>query len=144
MRNTLLIPVALNLATFIPMSLTMLAIAMPPTPLDSEAFLTLTALTHPDPSNILPVVIGIMNFANVDSHRWLMPPVRREEVRQREEAAASAAAAAGKPENRLQIKPAAMWGFGMRFLSVARIVFAMYMPGVRLLCLFGLQIHGSS
>jgi mitochondrial inner membrane protein COX18 len=143
--HTVVLPAAVQLATFIPMTYLFLYTAMPPTPLDSESFLHLTTLTHYDPSNILPVAIGILNMANVDSHRWMLQPTRFKEQRQVEQNVVQAQLSRGGPSQKakyeLKFRPSGIMASAARCLSVLRIIVAMQMPGVRVTaqCCFTLQ-----
>ena len=48
--------------------------ADPTCPFDSESFLTLTTLNHPDPTFTLPVILGLVTMANVESSHWVLNP----------------------------------------------------------------------
>lgn len=89
-------------------------LSIAPTPFDSESFLTLTSLAHPDPTMALPLVLGFITMANVESKNWLMTAAEREQQRKFED----------KPHAANLIKPI------LRGLSVIRIVVAAITPGV--------------
>ena len=101
-------------------------LSLDPTPFDSEAFLTLITLTHPDPTLTLPIVLGMLTMANVESSNWFMNAVEREQMRRIEEQDAKAVAEGGKPK----IRPKSVIKSGLRILSVARIAVCAMMPGV--------------
>ncbi|KAH7105410.1 hypothetical protein BKA62DRAFT_766781 [Auriculariales sp. MPI-PUGE-AT-0066] len=135
--RTVILPTLVQLGTFIPMSMLFVFIAVPPTPLDSECFMHLTNLTRNDPSNILPVAIGILNMANVDSHRWLVRTPLLKEQQQVDQNVIQAQIAKGGPLKRrnfeLKLNPSGMMTALARSFSVLRIVFAMQMPGTVLI-----------
>ena len=59
-------------------------LSQPPTAFDSESFLTLTSLSHADPTFALPIALGLITLANVElslSIRWFASA----EAREREE-----------------------------------------------------------
>lgn len=97
-----------------------------PTVLDSEAFLTLTSLSHGDPTLTLPIALGVITFANVDASRWFMTPeaIARER-RVAEHNAKKRAAGESVYEPRKIIQNA------LRTASVGRILIAALVPGVR-------------
>lgn len=99
---------------------------MDPTPFDSESFLTLSTLAHPDPTMTLPIILGVVTMANVESSNWVMTAAERERERQIEEQNAKAIAEGGKP----QIRPKALIKSGLRVLSIGRIIIAAIAPGV--------------
>ncbi|KAJ6485153.1 membrane insertase OXA1/ALB3/YidC, partial [Mycena vitilis] len=100
-------------------------LAQDPTPFDSEAFLTLTTLNHPDPTWTLPIILGMVTMANVESNNWLMSAVQRDRLRKVEERRASQIAAGVSPG----IQPHRIIKSSLNVLSVIRIVFAALSPG---------------
>lgn len=117
---------ASQLPVFIVMSMMFNRLAQDPTPFDSEAFLTLTSLNHPDPTWALPIVLGFVTMANVESNNWLMSAVQRDRLRKAEERRAQQMAA-GKG---LALQPHQVIKTTLYGLSVARIVLAGLSPGV--------------
>ena len=101
-------------------------LSLDPTPFDSESFLTLTTLAHPDPTMTLPIILGVLTMANVESSNWVMNAAERERERQMEERAAKRVGVDGQ----LQIKPKSLIRSGLRLLSVGRIIIAAMAPGV--------------
>lgn len=101
-------------------------LSLDPTPFDSESFLTLSTLAHPDPTMTLPIILGILTMANVESNNWVMNAAERERERQIEEKRAKNVADGGQ----LQIKPKMLIKTGLRILSIGRIIIAAITPGV--------------
>ncbi|KAG6378674.1 hypothetical protein JVT61DRAFT_12945 [Boletus reticuloceps] len=99
-----------------------------PTPFDSESFLTLSTLLHPDPTATLPIALGFITLANVESTRWFMTDQQRErEVeaqKRREERIA---------KGERFIEPQKVIKSALRLISVGRILVATMVPGVQLL-----------
>lgn len=122
----MLIPPITQLPLFVGFSMMLGRASAPPTVLDSESFLTLTSLSHGDPTGTLPVVLGIITFANVDASRWFMTA----EARAREQQAAEYTAkrrAAGETV----VEPRKIFQTALRVASVGRILIALLVPGVR-------------
>lgn len=95
------------------------------TVLDSEAFLTLTSLAHPDATLTLPIVLGMITLANVESARWFVSA----EVLQREQQVAKwTAERRARGENVLE--PRRIYQTALRIMSVGRILIAAMVPGV--------------
>ncbi|KAI0304222.1 hypothetical protein BC826DRAFT_982140 [Russula brevipes] len=76
---TMLIPPLTQLPLFVGSSLFFSRLAQPPTPLDAETILTLTSLAHPDPAAVVPIALGLITLANVESSRWFIGPAAREQ-----------------------------------------------------------------
>lgn len=100
-------------------------LSLDPTPFDSESFLTLTTLAHPDPTLTLPIILGILTMANVESSNWVMNAAEREREQQIEEKHAKRIADGGKPH----IQPKKVLKTVLRILSVGRIILASITPG---------------
>ncbi|KAG6821624.1 hypothetical protein H0H93_000133 [Arthromyces matolae] len=96
-----------------------------PTPFDSEAFLTLTTLAHPDPTLTLPIVLGMLTMANVESSSWFMSAAERERERRIEEQHTKALTETGQPK----FRPKSIIKSALRGLSVVRIGVCAVMPG---------------
>ncbi|KAG5342533.1 hypothetical protein C0989_000661 [Termitomyces sp. Mn162] len=123
---SIIVPIIAQLPVFVLGTVMLQRLSLHPTPFDSEAFLTLTTLTHPDPTLTLPIVLGMLTMANVESSNWLMNTAERERVRKIEEQDAKALVEGGKPK----IRPKSVIKSGLRVLSVARIAICAMMPGV--------------
>ncbi|KAF7775996.1 hypothetical protein Agabi119p4_4389 [Agaricus bisporus var. burnettii] len=97
--------------------------ADPLTPFRSESFLTLTSLAHPDPTMALPIVLGIISMANVDTRSWWMTAAEQEREKKYHQWKAEKAEKKGKPYVQSPLKSI------LRGLSIARIGLAMLVPG---------------
>ncbi|GLB33903.1 putative 60Kd inner membrane protein [Lyophyllum shimeji] len=122
---TILVPPLTQLPVFILGTIMLGRLSLDPTPFDSESFLTLSTLAHPDPTMTLPIILGVATMANVESSNWVMNAAERERERQIEEQNAKILAAGGKP----QIRPRALIKSGLRVLSIGRIIIAAVAPG---------------
>lgn len=74
----------------------------------------------------LPIILGMITMANVESSNWVMTAAERERQQRLDEANAKRIAEGGKPT----IQPNKLLKSGLRLLSVGRIIFAAVMPGV--------------
>ncbi|KAA1466325.1 hypothetical protein DENSPDRAFT_25878 [Dentipellis sp. KUC8613] len=121
---TMLIPPVTQLPVFAGTSIMLSNISQPPTVFDSESFLTLTSLSHADPTATLPIVLGLITLANVESSRWFMSPAGVARERQEEKRVAEKRA-----QGHLVIEPRKIVQFGLRTLSVGRILIGAVVPG---------------
>ncbi|KAH8999232.1 hypothetical protein EDB92DRAFT_1932619 [Lactarius akahatsu] len=82
---TMLVPPLTQLPLFVGSSMFLSRLSQPPTVFDSESFLTLTSLAHADPTAALPIALGIITLANVESSRWFISKEakERDELEQR-------------------------------------------------------------
>lgn len=113
------------MALFIPSSYLLTQCALDPfSGFDSESFMSLTTLAHPDESLAFPIALGLITLANVESSTWFMSNKERETLRVNEEKAKVEAAKGIRT-----IKPAHYIKSGLRFISVARIVIASQVSG---------------
>jgi inner membrane protein COX18 len=117
---------ATQLPVFVVMTMMFNRLAQDPTPFDSEAFLTLTTLNHSDPTWVLPIILGWITMANVESNNWLMSAVQRDRMQKAEEKRAQQIAAGLNPG----IQAQKVVKFVLNGVSVARIVLAAVSPGV--------------
>ncbi|KAF5387706.1 hypothetical protein D9615_000491 [Tricholomella constricta] len=122
---SIIIPPLAQLPVFIIGTIMLGRLSLDPTPFDSESFLTLSTLAHPDPTMTLPIVLGIITMANVESSNWVMNAAERERERQIEERNAQAIAEGAKP----QVRPRTLIKSGLRILSIGRIIIAAITPG---------------
>jgi inner membrane protein COX18 len=122
---TVLLPVAAQLPVFVLSTVVVARACAPGSPRDAEAFLSLTSLTHVDPTAALPIALGLVTLANVESSSWFASAAQAERARNTAEWAAARRA---RGENVLEtgkyIKS------GLRLLSVGRILWAATVPGV--------------
>lgn len=123
---SIIIPPLSQLPIFIIGTIVFGRLSLDPTPFDSESFLTLTTLAHPDPTMTLPILLGVITMANVESSNWVMNAAERERSRQIEEKNAKIRAEGGQPN----IEPKKLIKSGLRLLSVGRILIAAITPGV--------------
>ena len=123
---SIILPPLAQLPVFVVGTMMLGRLSLDPTPFDSESFLMLTTLAHPDPTMTLPIVLGILTMANVESSNWVMTAAERERERQLEERVAKR----GGVDGQLQIKPKSLIRSGLRLLSVGRIIIAAMTPGV--------------
>jgi len=103
-------------------------LSQPPTVFDSESFLTLTSLSHAEPTATLPIVLGIMTLANVESSRWFISEAakEKEEVEQKR-------VAEKRAQGLVVLEPRKIVQSGLRILSVGRILIGSVVPGSVLL-----------
>lgn len=137
---TMLIPPLTQLPVFVGSSMFLSGLARAPSSaFDSEAFLTLTSLAHPDPTAALPIALGVITLANVESVRWFVSA----EVREREEAERKRVEER-RAQGQLVLEPRKVMQSALRFLSVGRILIGAVVPGVRntfFFCLVLLLLH---
>ncbi|EJD53459.1 hypothetical protein AURDEDRAFT_79893 [Auricularia subglabra TFB-10046 SS5] len=118
------LPALSQLAVFLPMTFVFSLMSLPPTPLDSEAFLTFTTLTHPDMDYVTPVVLGLLGMATADASRWFISTERAHELQRRDQASLDRSR-----KTRLQFNFGKIATTAARQMAVARIVIGMLMPG---------------
>lgn len=122
----MVVPALTQLPVFVLSSLLFSRLTQPPSVLDSETFLTLTSLVNPDPTATIPILIGMITFANVESAKWFITD--REKSRQEK-------VEKWNEEKRAQmhtvIEPKKILQNGLRVMSVGRILIAAMVPGVR-------------
>jgi len=112
---------------FVSMSILFARLAQPPSSiiLDSESFLTLTSLTHADPTSTLPIALGLITLANTESASWFLREQTRlaeeNETRKIQELKAQGKVVLPSPQKILR-------GV-MRVLSVGRIILGIMVPG---------------
>jgi mitochondrial inner membrane protein COX18 len=123
---SIILPPLSQLPLFVVTTIALGRLSLDPTPFDSESFLTLTTLAHPDPTLTLPIILGVLTMANVESSNWVMNAAERERARRIEEMNAKRMADGGKPN----IEPKLLLKSVLRTLSVGRIILASITPGV--------------
>ncbi|THH11476.1 hypothetical protein EW145_g621 [Phellinidium pouzarii] len=69
---TMLVPAITQLPLFVFSTTVSSSLAMRPTPLDDETFLTLTSLARPDSTGMLPIALGLITLANVETGGWFV------------------------------------------------------------------------
>jgi mitochondrial inner membrane protein COX18 len=95
--------------------------------LDSESFFTLTTLTHTDPTTTLPIILGLITLANIETSQWWMSAADRQRMAQRDERRAALKAQGHIVPNLSEIIRTTLRG-----ASVVRIIIASLVPGVSL------------
>jgi inner membrane protein COX18 len=124
---TMLIPPLTQLPVFVGSSMFLARLSQAPnSAFDSEAFLTLTSLAHPDPTAALPIALGMITLANVESSRWFVNAAARER-----EDAEQKRVAEQRAQGRIVLEPRKIVQSGLRLLSVGRILIGAVVPGVR-------------
>jgi hypothetical protein len=126
---TMLIPPLTQLPLFVGSSMFLSRLSQPPSVFDSESFLTLTSLSHADPTAALPIALGLITLANVESStssRWFASA----EVREREELEEKRNAEK-RARGDIVLQPQKIVQSALRMLSVGRILIGALVPGVR-------------
>jgi mitochondrial inner membrane protein COX18 len=100
-------------------------LSQPPTPFDSESFFTLTSLALPDPTNMLPLLTGIITLANVESSQWFRTSEQKERDKKVETWTAERRA-----RGETVIRPKDIFINALRGLSIVRIIIGFSLPGV--------------
>jgi len=121
---TLLAPAVSQLPLFVGLSMMMSRASQAPTVFDSESFMTLTSLAHPDPTVTLPIVLGLITLANVESSRWFLSAGALE----REKKVAKWTADR-RARGEAVIEPKKIIQTSLRILSISRILIAAVVPG---------------
>jgi hypothetical protein len=100
----------------------------PSSAFDAEAFLTLTSLAHADPTAALPIALGLVTLANVESSsslRWFGSAEAKErEERERRRVEEKRA------QGHIVLEPRRIVQSALRLLSVGRILIGAVVPGV--------------
>jgi len=126
---TMLIPPLTQLPVFVGSSvlLSRLSSQQPPSAaFDAEAFLTLTSLAHADPTAALPIALGVITLANVESSKWFVSAEAKEH-----EDAERRRVAEKRAGGQIVLEPRRIVQSGLRLLSVGRILIGAVVPGVR-------------
>ncbi|KAK7695905.1 hypothetical protein QCA50_000544 [Cerrena zonata] len=121
---TMLIPMASQLPLFVGTSMLFSRLSQHPTVFDSESFLTLTSLSHSDPTLTLPIVLGLITLANVESSRWFMSADALERERK-----VSQWTAEKRAKGHTVLQPKKIIQSSMRLFSIGRILIAAMVPG---------------
>ncbi|KAH9006942.1 60Kd inner membrane protein-domain-containing protein [Lactarius hatsudake] len=125
---TMLVPPLTQLPLFVGSSMFLSRLSQPPTVFDSESFLTLTSLAHADPTAALPIALGIITLANVESSRWFIS----KEAKERDELEQKRVAEK-RAQGHMVLEPRKIVQSGLRILSVGRILIGSVVPGSVLL-----------
>lgn len=130
------LPPLVQLPPFFAITMMLRHLSEDPTPFDAESFFTLATLAHPDPTMTLPILLGIITMANVETNNWLMTATQRADLQKLEERRAQM-----KGDGKRILEPGRIIKTALRGLSVARILVASVMPGVRPLLLLKLSFQ---
>jgi mitochondrial inner membrane protein COX18 len=87
--------------------------------------MTLTSLAHTDPTATLPVVLGIVTLANVESSRWFMTQEEKEREKKVDQWTAEK-----RSQGHLVLQPKKYIQSALRVLSLGRIIVGSLVPGV--------------
>ena len=120
------VPALTQLPVFVFSSLVFSRLTQQPSVLDSETFLTLTSLVNPDPTLTIPVLIGMISFANVESAKWFISDGQKSRQEKVEKWNAEKRA-----RGDTVIEPKKIVQNVLRVMSVGRILIAAMVPGVR-------------
>jgi inner membrane protein COX18 len=126
---TMLIPPLTQLPLFVGSSMFLSRLSQSPTVFDSESFLTLASLSHADPTAALPIALGLITLANVESSssiRWFASAEARERKELEEKRNAEKRA-----RGDIVLQPQKIVQSALRLLSVGRILIGALVPGVR-------------
>ncbi|KAK0230908.1 60Kd inner membrane protein-domain-containing protein [Armillaria fumosa] len=122
---TMVVPPFSQMAVFFPMSIFFGGVAADPfSGFDAESFMTLASLSRPDETLTIPILVGLITMANVESSTWFMTATEKQAVAQREQRRKDAAA-----KGVHHITPANGIKQALRVVSVLRIVFAAQVSG---------------
>ncbi|KAI0677568.1 60Kd inner membrane protein-domain-containing protein [Trametes maxima] len=121
---TIAMPIVTQLPLFVGTSMVLSDVSRAPTVLDSESFFTLTSLAHADSTLTLPIVLGLVTLANVESARWFVSA----EVLQREQHVAQWTAER-RARGEQVLEPRKIYQTSLRIMSVARILIGAMVPG---------------
>ncbi|KAE9389621.1 hypothetical protein BT96DRAFT_967944 [Gymnopus androsaceus JB14] len=98
-------------------------------PAIAQSFLTLSTLNHPDPTFTLPVIVGLVTMANVESSTWFMNATEKEALRANEAKRAEMVAKSQDRWSMVKLNLVKNVKDSMRILSVLRIGLASIAPG---------------
>jgi inner membrane protein COX18 len=85
----------------------------------------LTSLSHVDPTTTLPIVLGFLTLANVDSSSWFMTDAQRHK-----KAIADAKFDKSVEAGEIRFEWGRIVKSGLRLASVGRVLIASMIPGV--------------
>jgi len=118
------IPALTQLPVFVLSSLVFTRMTQAPSGLDAESFWTLTSLVNPDPTATIPVVLGLVTFANVESSNWFITDAQKARQEKVDRWNADKRA-----QGHIVLEPKKLVQNGLRMLSVGRILVAAMVPG---------------
>ncbi|TFK55965.1 hypothetical protein OE88DRAFT_1621195 [Heliocybe sulcata] len=121
---TMIIPPVSQIPLFVGFSMMLGRLSQPPTPFDSESFLSLTSLVNPDPTATLPIALGLITLANVETSRWFISEDKRLAATETEKKNAERRA-----KGEVVIEPSKIIQSALRIMSVGRILIGALVPG---------------
>lgn len=126
----MIVPAVTQLPLFVLSTIFFSNLAVRPTPLDSESFLTLSSLARPDPTATLPIALGLTTLANVETAHWFVGEDRAARDAKMQET--KEAKDRKKFEEGIPVLPNTkdLIQGGLRLFSVARIVIGVMVDGV--------------
>ncbi|TDL29551.1 hypothetical protein BD410DRAFT_779991 [Rickenella mellea] len=139
---TALLPAATQLPVFVGQTLFFGHLCARPTPFDFESFLTITSLSHPDPTAALPIALGLVSLANIETNQWFLDSAklqRYEKSRKRLEEMRQKQIENGRvpmPTTNEVIRTT------LRILSILRIVVGVMVDGAVVICWVTSAIFG--
>lgn len=138
---TMAIPIISQIPLFVTSTMFFSHIAHRPTPLDDESFWALTSMARPDPTATIPIALGLVTLANVETSHWFVGEEKRERTRVAQEAKERREKELESQGN-LRLQPRSIIQGGLRVFSVARIIIGTMVDGVscRLHRLIGLLL----
>jgi inner membrane protein COX18 len=124
----MLLPAASQLPLFVGMTFVFNQACLPPTCLDMESFLFLSSLVHPDSTMALPIAIGLMTLANVETIKLfnMSEKARDQRAQTRKQEAED------EKKGIVRIGASDVSKNMLRFFSIGRILISIPLPGVRL------------
>ena len=125
------IPIISQIPLFVTSTMFFSNLAHRPTPLDDESFWTLTSMARPDPTATIPIALGLVTLANVETSQWFIGEEKRERTRVAQEAKERREKELESKGN-LTLQPRSIIQGGLRVFSVARIIIGTMVDGVSL------------
>ncbi|KIM90894.1 hypothetical protein PILCRDRAFT_811390 [Piloderma croceum F 1598] len=122
--GTYLLPIITQLPLFVGSTIVLGHLSQSPTPFDLESFLMLTSLSVADRTDMLPIILGCLTLANVESSNWFMTEADR-----RKKAMADARFEKAVRANEFRYEWSRLVKPALRFASVGRICIACLVPG---------------
>lgn len=125
----MVLPILTQLPLFAASTMFFSHLAHRPTPLDDESFWTLTSMARPDATATMPIALGLVTLANVETAQWFVG----EDKRERAKAAIEASERRDKElerEGKMRVRPRGIIQGGLRVFSVARIIIGTMVDGV--------------
>ena len=122
----MLVPPASQIPIFVALSAAFFrAVSEPGSALRDEAFLTLPSLALPDPTMVLPIGLGLVSLATIETSKWFVTEerARRSAERKRRDDIQRA-------QGKVVVQPLKYTRSILRGLSVGRILLAAMAPGV--------------